>query len=281
MEKKTNRFFVLVLLIAVVLSSLCITALADFSDHNEIGEAYREAVEKMTEKGILNGFPDGTFKPGNTLTREQGAKIVVYIVLGDKVNDLECDESPFEDVEKDRWSAPCIKWCADREILLGYGDGRFGPHDLLTGDQFAKMLMCALEIAREGNYVGLGSAWTQAVREDAKLYGLYSGDLTMMTNYDITREQAALLAYNAIKAKVAVESGEILTPMQPDIDDHIIPVPVEPKDPVLPEDSSTETGDGTEADTEYTTDTGGREDDEISGYMDENGDIVLPEIPSP
>ena len=172
----------------------------DFSDSGSIGQPYKQAVIEMTKRGVLNGCPDGAFHPKDTLTREQGAKIVTYMVLGDQVNSLTCSKAPFDDVAADRWSAPCIAWCAEREILLGYGDGRYGPEDALTGDQFAKMLLCALNLAREGNYVGLGSGWTAAVREDARSAGLYTGDSTMEVSYPIMRQQAALLAWNALTA---------------------------------------------------------------------------------
>ena len=168
-----------------------------FTDSDSIGAPYREAVEQMTALGVLNGFPDGTFQPQGTLTREQGAKIIAYLCLGDAVDSLVCTEAPFTDVEVGRWSAPVIAWCAEREILLGYGDGTFGPEDKLTGDQFAKMLLCALRLGDPARYAGAG--WDAAVRLDADALALYEGDGMMATDQPITREQAALLAWNAVK----------------------------------------------------------------------------------
>ena len=191
---------VLLLLLTASLLLMASVPIAAFSDEAMIEVPYAEAVSKMTAKGILNGFPDGSFQPQGTLTREQGAKIVTYMVLGDEVENLVCTAAPFTDVEQDRWSAPCIAWCAEREILLGYGDGRFGPTDLLTGFQFAKMLLCTFELAREGNYVGLGDAWTQAVFEDGTAKGLFAGDSAMASSSPLSREQAALMAWNAMNA---------------------------------------------------------------------------------
>ena len=183
-----------------------------FTDADSIGSPYREAVEQMTTLGVLNGFPDGSFQPKGTLTREQGAKIIAYMCLGKDVEDLTCSEAPFDDVEADRWSAASIAWCADHGILLGYGDGTFGPEDLLTGDQFAKMLLCAFELGDAARYAGPG--WFEAVRIDADANGLYEGDQTMATDQPITREQAALLAWNTIKAAqhVAAEGANDAIP---------------------------------------------------------------------
>ena len=196
---------------AVLLYSFCTAVFADFSDHEKIGAAYRTAVADMTARGVLNGFPDGSFQPQGTLTREQGAKIIAYMALGEEVGQLTCTSAPFDDVKTDRWSAPCISWCAERQILLGYGDGRFGPEDTLTGEQFSKMLLCALGLAREGNYVGLGVTWADAVREDGKAAGIYAGDASMGSSAPISREQAALLAYNAQSSSETVKAGGSIT----------------------------------------------------------------------
>ncbi|MBR5430749.1 MAG: S-layer homology domain-containing protein [Firmicutes bacterium] len=221
---------------------------AGFSDSESIGLPYQEAVEQMADRNVLAGFPDGSFLPEDTLTREQGAKIVTYILLGEGVNALTCDAAPFNDVAADRWSAPCIAWCVERQILLGYGDGNYGPTDVLTGDQFAKMLLCALGLARGGNYAGLGAAWYAAVREDAAAAGLYEGDATLATEKPIDRQQAALLAWNAVNAA----AGPGLQPA--DEQKPADPAPSQPgtgtTDPPVP---SPGTGD--------------------------NGDILLPEVP--
>ena len=188
---------------------------AGFTDTADIGYAYKEAVEEMAKRGVINGFPNGSFLPEGTLTREQGAKIITYMILGGGVDLLTCDDAPFEDVAADRWSAPCIAWCAGRKILLGYGNGRYGPEDTLTGDQFAKMLLCALDLAREGNYEGLGSTWYSAVREDALTAGLYAGDAFMAIDQPISRQQAALMARNAAKAAQTETPSEPVTSTEP------------------------------------------------------------------
>ena len=226
MKKHIQFLLSLLLIFALAVPALA----AHFTDGAEIGEAYRGAVDDMTARGVLNGFPDGTFQPQGTLTREQGAKIVAYMVLGDEVKTLTCTSAPFDDVAEDRWSAPCIAWCAGRTILLGYGDGRFGPEDRLTGDQFAKMLLCALGLAREDRYVGYGDRWTAAVRADGQDVNLYFGDSGMMTDKPVTREQAALLAHNAM---TAAEDSSV--PETPPAQEPIKP----PSKPVLPDEPET------------------------------------------
>ena len=198
-----------------------------FSDGDSIGTSYRDAVERMVERRVLSGFPDGSFQPEGTLTREQGAKIVAYIILGDDIGSLVCVISPFDDVDVSRWSAPCIDFCVEKGVLLGYGNGLYGPEDTLTGDQFAKMLLCALGLSRTGNYAGTGDEWYKAVRDDAGAAGLYNGDRNMASDKPISRQQAALLAWNAVSA-ASVSDGR---------DDPGLPAMVQPS-PSVPSSPS-------------------------------------------
>lgn len=137
--------------------------------------------------------------------------------------------------------------------------------DTLTGDQFAKMLLCGLSLARDGNYAGLGSAWYSAVWEDAGSVKLYDGDASMMTDWPITRQQAALLAWNAIKAAEAAKKPANPTP--PD-------VPTTPTTPQPGGDVETP-----EIDIDPTPITPEPPTDEQPGNNDDNGVILLPEVP--
>ena len=40
----------------------------------------------------------------------------------------------------DSWYASAVAWAAEKGIVSGYGDGRFGPNDLITREQLAIML---------------------------------------------------------------------------------------------------------------------------------------------
>ena len=190
---KTVKLFVLLLAFAL----LC-TLAAAFTDDEDIGEGYSEAVAAMAERGVLEGFEDGSFRPEESLTREQGAKIIAYLCLGEEAAEaLVCNKAPFDDVAADRWSAPYIAWCVEKGIINGYGNGCFGPTDALTGDHYAKMLLCALGLGREDKTAYTGPDWFKAVREDAEAAGLYDGDPAMASAKPLNRGQAALLSWNS------------------------------------------------------------------------------------
>ena len=199
-----KKFYSILLTVTLFISILTVTASASFTDNDSIGALYSTAVETISATGIIAGFEDGSFRPNETLTREQGAKIVAYIVLGESVKTLASSKTSFEDVFSDRWSSPYIAWCADQGILLGYGNGKFGPADTLTGYQFAKVLLCSLKLS-DGNYSGLGAGWIDKVYSDGNRIDLFRSDDNMATDSPITRQQAALLAYNAINASKSIK----------------------------------------------------------------------------
>jgi hypothetical protein len=63
----TKRLLVTLLVAAVILGTVSTAFAASFSVTN--GTKYEGAVGVLSSLGILNGFPDGTFKPGDTITR--------------------------------------------------------------------------------------------------------------------------------------------------------------------------------------------------------------------
>ncbi|MBQ2651624.1 MAG: S-layer homology domain-containing protein, partial [Clostridia bacterium] len=121
---KRNLAFVLAMVMAL---SLTVSAkgIEDYTDANEI--AFAEAVDVLTEMGILEGT-DGVFNPTDILTREQGAKIIAYLMLGKSAADnLNVAEAPFTDVPANRWSAGYIAYCASQGIVKGVNANEFNP----------------------------------------------------------------------------------------------------------------------------------------------------------
>ena len=119
----------------------------DFTDSDEIKNV--EAVDVMVALGVLEGGNKGDFQPNSILTREQAAKIICYMLLGEEAAEkLTTNYSIFSDVPASRWSAPYISYCVNLGILAGDGHGNFYPEGKLTGVAFAKMLMVCSGLQR-------------------------------------------------------------------------------------------------------------------------------------
>ena len=193
----------LVLVVAMVLGLCVVGASAynkveDFTDDvSKIGDAYYEAVGVLTGIGVIDGMTETAFEPQGNYTREQAAKIIAYMQLGkDKADSLKCTTAPFEDVAATRWSAGYIAYCVEQGIIDGMTETTFEPTGKLTGFQWAKMLLCAVGFGVKGEFTG--SSWSVNTAKVAHTVDLFAGDLAGADHVALTREQAALYAFNVL-----------------------------------------------------------------------------------
>lgn len=144
--KNLKKVLSLVLALAMALSLMTVAFAKDASDYADYDKVtYNEAVDVMTAIGVFDGMDGTNFAPNGTLTREQAAKIITYMLMGkENADKLTTTIAPYSDVSADRWSAGAIAYCTNAGILSGVGHGKFNPTDKLTGLQFSKMLLVAL-----------------------------------------------------------------------------------------------------------------------------------------
>lgn len=165
--KKLHTFltFLTVLTVLTVLSNN-ITLATSFPDikPNSLLETY---IDYLTDKNIINGYPDGTFKPDQTINRAEALKLIFSTldseagkviarklparrrrepVEGDRGNLLkEAEEqAPFPDVPNNQWFTEYIRTAKTSGIISGYPDGSFKPHQEVNRAEFVKMAMAAL-----------------------------------------------------------------------------------------------------------------------------------------
>ena len=203
-----KKLLALVLALVMTLGLATVGAnAATFSDDADI--TYKEAVQVMNAVGVLSGT-DGKFNPASPLTREQGAKIITYILLGSKSagDALSASAAPFDDVAADRWSAGSIQYCAANGIIGGVGGGKFNPEGELTGYAFAKMLLCAL--GYDASIEGLGGAdWQVNTAKLIQTAGLNGGISNFVGSTTVTRDVAAQMSLNALKADMVEYTGGV------------------------------------------------------------------------
>ena len=106
-----------------------------FSDL-DTGKWYHESVDYALQNGLMSGYGDGLFGPTDYLSRAQLAQILYNREGRPAVT----GGSAFTDVADGAWYAAAVTWAAERGIVSGYGNGRFGPDDNITREQLAVML---------------------------------------------------------------------------------------------------------------------------------------------
>ncbi|MCD8198569.1 MAG: S-layer homology domain-containing protein, partial [Lachnospiraceae bacterium] len=165
-----------------------------FTDDDDI--TYGQAVEVLSELGVITGYEDGSFLPNGTLTRAEACAIIVRLLNMEGVE----GNSTFSDTQG-HWAEDYIAYCDGAGIVAGYGDGTFGPDDTLTGYAWEKMLLCAL--GYDGDYESMtGVNWTIGVATLAKKLDLEKGLSSVSMNNSVSRDVAAKLAYNTMLGSV-------------------------------------------------------------------------------
>ena len=112
-----------------------VKAALPFSDLAE-GQWYTEPVLQMADLGVVNGMPDGTFRPEGTVTRAQVANMLYKLSGGVPVNYL----MTFSDVAEGQWYTEAVRWAASEGIVTG-SEGKFRPDDAVTRQDLAVMLV--------------------------------------------------------------------------------------------------------------------------------------------
>ena len=91
------------------------------------------AVRAADRLGLIAGFPDGTFRPDDPLTREQAAVLLDRVLDATKGALLIDGLYSWSDSDKiGSWAAESVETLAKGGVLQGRADGTFGPKDSLT-----------------------------------------------------------------------------------------------------------------------------------------------------
>lgn len=136
-----NHKRLLFLALAVVLAlSLGVPAFAAVKDTGfsdvDAGAWYAEAVTYCREHKLMDGIGNNQFAPESTLTRAQLA-MVLYRIEG---TPAVTGEDAFTDTAGGAWYSDAVLWVSLRELMGGYGNGRFGPNDPVTREQMTAVL---------------------------------------------------------------------------------------------------------------------------------------------
>ena len=135
---------VVFLLILGILAMICTLAIAvEYSDLAKDHWAY-DAISKMSEKGILSGYPDGTFIPNKAITRAEFSKILVVSL------ELKDGSASFEDVTSEHWAKQYVD-IAGNYLPNSQGESQtlFLPEKQAVREEMATTVVKALGLENE------------------------------------------------------------------------------------------------------------------------------------
>ena len=106
----------------------------------------KDVIEKFVKTEIITGYPDGTFKPNNTVTRAEFSVLIYKMLSLSPVF-----EKQFADVNEEDWFYKYINAVGSKGIVTGY-DGIFNPDAPVSRQDMAVMVYRMLEIGNDTEY---------------------------------------------------------------------------------------------------------------------------------
>ena len=175
---------------ALVSIMLCSTALAaSFPDVDESAD-YAEAVDYLSDVGIMVGDDLGNINPNKPVTRAEMATIICRLV-GESQNLTKHND--FIDVPVEHWANAYINKAVELGIINGYGDKRYGPSDIVTYEQALTMIVRAMGLEDSAKAQG---GYPTGYVTVAKNYGCDEG-LTLEGMAPLDRWQVAIILNNS------------------------------------------------------------------------------------
>ncbi|WP_066506668.1 S-layer homology domain-containing protein [Abyssisolibacter fermentans] len=206
---------VLMLTLSIILIFSQIALAGNFEDVKD-GYWAKENIEMLVSKGIVNGYPDKTFRPKNTISRSEFSKLIQEL-LGLPLNNDD-SEIIFEDIEKN-WAKGRIKTLVKKGIIdvEDYKEG-FKPNEPMTRVEMARMIIKALEIeTKEINKTSFKddeeiSKKDKKYVKTAKDTGIITGypDKTFKPNSTATRAETAAMIVRMINYLNNDDSVEVV-----------------------------------------------------------------------
>jgi len=137
------------LLIGLLLSLSAHTAFAadtlnGFTDVSTSHPNYL-AIQGLKDRGVISGYPDGSFKPDQAVNRVEALKM---ILLGAGITGTaEHTVAGFTDTSNSEWYAPYLNKAVEMAIVSGYPDNTFKPTQTVNLVENLKMLLLAQDVA--------------------------------------------------------------------------------------------------------------------------------------
>ena len=201
MKKLIATALAVVMIFGLVSVGFAAAEFPDIEDHK-----YASSIEKLATLEVIQGYPDGTFKPDDRVKRSEFAKmIVVMLGLEETAELFEGMATVFPDVPGSHWASGYITVAHSLGIINGYPDGTFKPEKDITYHEALKMILTAMGYIEEGfRTVKWPVTWVMQASTIGIDKGVpYLGDLA------ITRGQVAKLLDNSLKVDHVVPSAYV------------------------------------------------------------------------
>ncbi|MER2190056.1 MAG: S-layer homology domain-containing protein [Solibacillus sp.] len=249
--KQTKKFMAAAaaatLVVTVAMPTM--TEAATFTDIK--GHTHEQTIMSLVDLGIIKGYPDGTFRPNQVLTRSDVVKLLgKYLVsLGHKVPTDYKTNMRFTDLTA-KSEDELLQLAAlvnDLGVFTGSA-GKLNPKDQIRRDQMATVLVRAFKIINDFDYVEAVKAdnFKTAMTDVGRTTEEHQASIAVFEYYKITnqktfapkdpakRGQFATFLYHLLKVETPKDEPETPQPEpQPEPEPETPVAQPEPAEPLL------------------------------------------------
>ena len=163
-------------------------------------------LEKADHFAYVIGYPEGTVKPNDKITRQEVTMIFYRLLTDESRNSLISETNLFSDMESLSWSNKAVSTLYNANIIKGYPDGTFRPEAAITRAEFATIAakFDNLEGGNISRLTDIAGHWAEDYIISSEIKGWIKGypDLTFKPDEDITRAEAVSLINNVLGRSV-------------------------------------------------------------------------------
>lgn len=167
-----------------------------------VGTSYEEAVVRLEGLEVLKGYPDGSFKPSNNITRAEYAAVVARIKGLEQAASTSMGPTIFGDVPANMWASGYINVSVQADLIKGMGVyngiNTFAPNANITYEQAVTLVVRALGFETEAMANGgYPSGYLMIANREGLLQDV-NGSLGTLAS----RGLVAQLTFNALDIKL-------------------------------------------------------------------------------
>lgn len=200
---------------AIVIPPSNVAEAASFKDLPTTSSHYNN-IQKLVAQKVFNGYPDGTFRPNQSVTRGQAAKAIANAL---KLDTTKVTNPHFKDVPTTHPYYKYIAAIANKGIISGYAtDNTFRPNQPLTRGQMSKILVNGYkfeQVSKVGNIFKDVNGNTSHALAIQTLYNLKitigTTPVTFSPAKHVTRGQFASFLVRSEEAKLKTQDAYKIT----------------------------------------------------------------------
>ncbi|MEK5115252.1 S-layer homology domain-containing protein [Bacillus sp. FSL R5-0677] len=186
-----------------------------------------KAIYDLANRKVVSGYGNNVFGFGDNVTRGQVARMIYAYV---KPIDADASfKNPFTDIKGHMFEKEILA-LAKEGLVAGYGEGKFGPDDILTREQMAQVLTNAFKFkATKTKTIFTDvdkNSWAynaiNALEENGVTAG--TGSNKYSPQMHVTREQYSQFLYNSINAVEKEAKPEVKPETKPEVKPETKPV---------------------------------------------------------